>query len=306
MKLITGREFDSITKLESLFQIADRMVNPWQHNIDPYYIARGKVMAIVTSEPSTRTRLSFEIAMKKLGGEVCWMHLDDSSSSAKGETVEDSLKVVAELADLIILRHPNPDLIYWAKENISIPLINAGNGDQFHPTQALLDLYTIQKELGGVAGKHIVLCGDLTHSRTIHSLLYLLTLYPSVEITFVAPKGRDKLPNELNQHLKVPWILFDNLKDVLTHELPVDVIYMTRLQEERRAFWEMDKYPAIDGEILGLLPKHAIILHPLPRLQEIPVWVDKLPCAAYFRQVKYGMYLRMGLLCQIFAEGKDG
>jgi aspartate carbamoyltransferase catalytic subunit len=282
------------------------MQNPWQYKIDPYYVARGKVMAIVMDEPSTRTRLSFETAMKRLGGEVLWFYLDHTTSKAKGESVQDALKTISQFADVLVLRHSDPEVIYWARDNLDIHLINAGNGAEEHPTQALLDVYTVYNETKGLARKHFLFCGDLAYSRTIHSVLRLLALYPEIRVTCVTPKERSHLPIEMYATIIQKfrsWQILDNLKTALTSCAPADVLYMTRLQSERMK--EDSGYPMLTEETISLLPQHTIILHPLPRQNEMPAWVDRDTRAVSFKQVKYGMHLRMGLLYQIFGRKDD-
>lgn len=297
MKLVSASEYRSLEQLETFFHIVDTLRSPWIKGIDPYYVARGKVMVIVTNEPSTRTRLSFEVAMKRLGGEVCWLSLDNSSSVAKGESTQDSIKVASQLGDVLVIRHSDPEIIHWAKNNLNTHLINAGNGSEEHPTQALLDAYTIREKIK-TENMHILFCGDLTFSRTMHSLLYLLSLYPNTKFTFVANSDRNKIPAIVKDAN-----VFDNLEAALLESAPIDVLYMTRLQEERKTF--TGRYPGITERVMKLLPENSIIMHPLPRLTEIPTWVDSDKRAVYFDQVKNGLYVRMGLLYQIFGLERD-
>jgi aspartate carbamoyltransferase catalytic subunit len=260
----------------------------------------GQVMAALFYEPSTRTRLSFEAAMIRLGGQG--MGTDNArefSSAAKGETLEDSIRIVSGYADVIVLRHNEQGAAKRAAAVSSVPVINAGDGPGQHPTQALLDIYTIKDELNRVDGIRIAMVGDLANGRTVRSLTYLLSKFKDMKIWFVAPPAvamRDDLKAHLDEH-HVPWIETEDLESVLPE---VDVVYMTRIQKERfsdPAAYEVVKgVYRIDKSSLALMRKYAIVMHPLPRVDEIAQEVDDDPRAAYFRQARNGLHVRMALL----------
>jgi aspartate carbamoyltransferase catalytic subunit len=260
----------------------------------------GRVMAALFYEPSTRTRLSFEAAILRLGGQT--MGTDNArefSSAAKGETLEDTIRIVSGYADVIVLRHYEEGAAKRAASVSSVPVINAGDGPGQHPTQALLDLYTIRDELGRIDGLNIAMVGDLANGRTVRSLTYLLSKFRQIKIWFVAPPQvamRDDLKAHLDEH-HIPWVENEDLDAVLPE---VDVVYQTRIQKER--FTDPSQYEAlkgiyrIDNHALGLMRKYAIVMHPLPRVDEIAPEVDADPRAAYFRQARNGLHIRMALL----------
>ena len=263
------------------------------------------VMATLFYEPSTRTRLSFESAMLRLGGAVIGTEAARTFSSAiKGETLEDTVRMVSTYADLIVLRHDEAGAAARAASVASVPVVNAGDGPGEHPTQALLDLYTIERELGHVEGVRVAFCGDLRFGRTARSLALLLALYPGVRLAFVAPPviqvGGDILARL--EARGVECTLAEQLTDVLDD---VDVVYQTRVQKER--FTDPLEYELartairIDGAIMRQLPRTAIVMHPLPRVDEIAPEVDADPRAAYFRQAANGVAIRMALLEMLLA-----
>jgi len=261
---------------------------------------RGRIMATLFYEPSTRTRLSFESAMVRLGGSVIGTEAAKEFSSAiKGETIEDTTRMVMEYADVIVLRHDAAGGAARAAAVSTVPIINAGDGPAEHPTQALLDLFTIHSEIGRLDRLHVALCGDLRYGRTARSLALLLSQFSDVRLTFVAPQvvqmGADVLA--LLDVRKVPYALTDNLAAVAGE---VDVVYQTRIQRER--FEDPSDYHAargstrIDAALMRLLRENAIVMHPLPRVDEIAAEVDADPRAAYFRQARNGVAVRMALL----------
>lgn len=255
-------------------------------------------------EPSTRTRLSFGIAMKNLGGELDSENSAQFSSTIKGERLEDTVRVVEIYdTDVIALRHPSVGSSQAAAEAVKIPVINAGDGEGEHPTQALLDLYTIQKEIGSIDGSVVTIVGDLKHGRTTHSLAHLLSLF-DVKINLVSPSYL-QMPTELVDELRGKGTEvneFNKLDEVPGNDY--DVLYVTRVQTERIKDIEhqavaahlngFDKLYAIEPEFVSQI--RAVIMHPLPRVNELPPEIDKLPNAAYFRQVENGFNLRMALL----------
>jgi len=260
----------------------------------------GHVMAALFYEPSTRTRLSFEAAMLRLGGQT--MGTDNArefSSAAKGETLEDTIRIVSGYADIIVLRHNEEGAARRAAAVSSVPIINAGDGPGQHPTQALLDLYTIRDELNRIDGIRIAMVGDLANGRTVRSLTYLLSKYKDIKIWFVAPPVvamRSDLKAHLTEH-GIPWVETEDLEGVLPE---VDVVYQTRIQKER--FTDPEVYNSIKGRyridksVMSRLRKYAIVMHPLPRVDEIAPEVDSDPRAAYFRQARNGLHIRMALL----------
>ncbi|OLB94365.1 MAG: aspartate carbamoyltransferase [Chloroflexi bacterium] len=294
--VIESQQF-SRALLEDLIARADEIKREPQR-----FIGRmaGQVMAALFYEPSTRTRLSFEAAMLRLGGQT--MGTDNArefSSAAKGETLEDTIRIVSGYADVIVLRHSEEGAARRAAAVSGVPVINAGDGPGQHPTQALLDLYTIRDELGRIDGVRVALVGDLANGRTVRSLTYLLSKFKDVKVWFVAPPQvamRDDLKAHLDEH-HVPWVETADLDSVLPD---VDVVYMTRIQKER--FADPEVYNAlkgvyrIDGAALARMRKYAILMHPLPRVDEIAPEVDADPRAAYFRQARNGLHIRMALL----------
>jgi aspartate carbamoyltransferase catalytic subunit len=262
-------------------------------------------MAALFYEPSTRTRLSFEAAMLRLGGET--MGTDNArefSSAAKGETLEDTIRIVSGYADVIVMRHNEEGAARRAAAVSSVPIINAGDGPGQHPTQALLDLYTIKDELNRIDGIRVAMVGDLANGRTVRSLTYLLSKFKDIKVWFVAPPlvaMREDLKAHLDEH-RIPWVETQDLDSVLPE---VDVVYQTRIQKER--FADPDDYDSIKGiyrvdkRALSLMRKYAIVMHPLPRVDEIDPEVDDDPRAAYFRQARNGLQVRMALLDRLLS-----
>ncbi|XP_050072288.1 CAD protein [Anopheles maculipalpis] len=266
-------------------------------------LLRGKVMASIFYEASTRTSCSFAAAMQRLGGRV--VHVDETSSSAsKGESLEDSIQVIAGYADVVVLRHPLPGAVTRAAQHCRKPLINAGDGVGEHPTQALLDIFTIREEIGKVNGLTITMVGDLKHGRTVHSLARLLTMY-SVNLRYVCPPGLE-MPDHIREYVDKKGISqrqFDSLESAI---VDTDVLYMTRIQRER--FESEQEYEMCCGQliltpqIMTMAKRRMIVMHPLPRVFEISVEIDSDPRAAYFRQAEYGMYVRMALLAMVLGR----
>jgi aspartate carbamoyltransferase catalytic subunit len=291
--VISSEQFDR-PLLDSLFARASALANERDDRL-----AR-RIMASLFYEPSTRTRLSFEAAMLRLGGSVIGTEAAHAFSSAiKGETLEDTIRMVSTYADVIVLRHDQAGAAARAAAVATVPVVNAGDGPGEHPTQALLDLYTIQNELGHCDGVHVAFCGDLRFGRTARSLALLLALYPGVRFTFVAPDvvqvGGDILSRISARG--VPYALADQLAAVIAD---VDVVYQTRIQKERftvaAEFEAANQANRIDTETMRRLPANAIVMHPLPRVDEISPEVDADPRAAYFRQAANGVAIRMALL----------
>jgi aspartate carbamoyltransferase catalytic subunit len=299
--VISSQQF-SRTILEELFARSEEIKR------EPHrFMGRlnGRVMAALFYEPSTRTRLSFDAAMLRLGGQT--MGTDNArefSSSAKGETLEDTIRIVSGYADVIVLRHYEEGAAKRASLVSSVPIINAGDGPGQHPTQALLDLYTIRDELGRLDGVRVAMVGDLANGRTVRSLSYLLSKFKDIKLWFVAPPQvamRDDLKAHLDEH-SIPWVETEDLESVLPQ---VDVVYQTRIQKER--FTDPEVYNAlkgiyrIDKAAMALMRKYAILMHPLPRVDEISPEVDDDPRAAYFRQARNGLHIRMALLDRLLS-----
>jgi aspartate carbamoyltransferase catalytic subunit len=294
--VVESQQFSRLL-LEDLLARADEIKREPQH-----FSGRlnGRVMAALFYEPSTRTRLSFEAAMLRLGGRTIGTdNAREFSSAAKGETLEDTIRIVNGYADVIVLRHYEEGAAKRAAAISTIPVINAGDGPGQHPTQALLDLYTIRDELGKIDGIRVAMVGDLANGRTVRSLTYLLSKFRDIKIWFVAPPQvamRSDLKAHLDEH-HIPWIETEDLDSVLPE---VDVVYQTRIQKER--FTDPEAYNAvkgiyrIDNRSLELMRKYAIVMHPLPRVDEIAPEVDADPRAAYFRQARNGLHIRMALL----------
>ena len=259
----------------------------------------GKILAALFYEPSTRTRLSFETAMLRLGGQVITADGFQFSSLYKGETIEDTIIMVNQYADIIAMRHPEQGSADRAAAVSKVPFINAGDGPGQHPTQALLDLLTIERERGKIDGLRIAMVGDLKFGRTVHSLTFLLGLYNGVRFTYVSPKEL-VVPEKVTSFLKEKDIAYEETDD-FNAALACDVLYMTRIQQER--FTDRSEYERLkDSYVLRakqLKGKDVSVLHPLPRVGEIDPDVDALPNAAYFRQAKNGVPVRMALLAML-------
>ncbi|CAD6265746.1 unnamed protein product [Miscanthus lutarioriparius] len=299
--VIEAQQFDR-DALNEIFAVAREMeaVERGSHGA-PSRVLEGYLMATLFYEPSTRTRLSFEAAMRRLGGEVLTTeNAREFSSAAKGETLEDTIRTVEGYSDIIVLRHFESGAARRAADTANIPVINAGDGPGQHPTQALLDVYTIKREIGTLDGIKLGLVGDLANGRTVRSLAYLIAKYHNIKIYFVSPDVV-KMKDDIKDYLNSKGVEWEESSDLLEVASKCDVIYQTRIQKER--FGErIDLYEAargkyiVDKKVLHVLPKHAVIMHPLPRLDEITVEVDSDPRAAYFRQAKNGLYIRMALL----------
>ncbi|XP_076632293.1 carbamoyl-phosphate synthetase 2, aspartate transcarbamylase, and dihydroorotase rudimentary isoform X2 [Colletes latitarsis] len=283
--------------LKDLFHIAEFFRNAIRKERRLDHILRGKLMASIFYEVSTRTSCSFAAAMERLGGRVIYM--DKSTSSVKkGESLEDSVAVMAGYADIVVLRHPEPGAVSRAAQHCRKPMLNAGDGVGEHPTQALLDIFTIRDEIGTVNGLTITMVGDLKHGRTVHSLARLLTLY-NVELRYVSPPGLC-MPSHVVNYVSergIPQERFFSLKDALPD---TDVLYMTRIQKERftskKKYEQVCRHFEITPQFMSIAKRKMIVMHPLPRVFEINPEFDVDPRAAYFRQAENGVYVRMALL----------
>jgi len=263
-------------------------------------ILQARILATLFFEPSTRTRLSFEAAMQRLGGKVIGLTEAKVSSIEKGENLADTIRVVEHYADVIVLRHPFEGAARMAAEFATIPVINAGSGTEEHPTQALLDLYTIQREKGTIDGLTIALLGDLRYGRTIHSLAYALSLY-DVKIYLISPDLLRIRREVLDDVKNKVWVTERETINKVIQEL--DVLYVTRIQKER--FPDPADYAKVKGsyqitrEVLRDAKRNLIVMHPLPRVEEVSPEVDASPHAKYFDQARYGLWLRMALLALV-------
>ncbi len=267
---------------------------------------RGKKLATLFFEPSTRTRLSFEAAMYELGGNVIGFSEANSSSAAKGESVADTAKVISCYADIIAMRHPKEGAPLVAAMNASIPVINAGDGGHNHPTQTLADLLTIYRERGGFENLTVGFCGDLKFGRTVHSLISALSRYPGLKLYLISPEEL-KLPSYVKKEVlragSIPYVQTTDLEAVMPE---LDILYMTRVQRER--FFNEEDYLRLKDsyiltpEKLRNARQDLCIMHPLPRVNEISVAIDDNPRACYFKQVLYGKYMRMALILKLLKE----
>ncbi len=296
----------SVEEIDSLIEVANDII-AYPHKYSEK--CKGKKLATLFFEPSTRTRLSFEAAMYELGGNVIGFSEASSSSSTKGESVADTAKVISCYADIIAMRHPKEGSAYVAMKNADIPVINAGDGGHSHPTQTLADLLTIYREKGTFENLTVGLCGDLKFGRTVHSLINALSRYNGIKFVLISPEEL-KLPsyvkNDVLKKNNVPYIQTADLEEVLP---TLDVLYMTRVQRER-FFNEEDYLRLKDSYVLDVkkLSKgkdSLCVMHPLPRVNEISVAVDKDPRACYFKQVLNGKYMRMALILKLLEDAKN-
>ena len=297
----------SVAELDELLKIACHISEHPEEYADA---CRGKKLATLFFEPSTRTRLSFEAAMMELGGNVLGFSEASSSSASKGESIADTAKMISCYADIMAMRHPKEGAPYVAAKSASIPVINAGDGGHCHPTQTLADLLTIYRELGRLEDLTVGFCGDLKYGRTVHSLLSALGRYHNINVVLIAPEEL-----QLPKYVKYEALEKNGMQYAETTSLDeampqLDVLYMTRIQRER--FDSFDEYERLkDSYILTeekmMLAKPTMrVLHPLPRVNEISVKVDEDPRAAYFRQALNGKYMRMALILKLLKEAEEG
>ena len=295
----------SVDETEDLLNLASRIAK------DPEkfsYCCDGKKLATLFYEPSTRTRLSFEAAMINLGGSVLGFSSADSSSASKGESVSDTIRVISCYADICAMRHPKEGAPMVAAEKSGIPVINAGDGGHQHPTQTLTDLMTIRELRGSLDNFTIGLCGDLKFGRTVHSLIRSLIRYKNVKFILISPKELrvpDYIREDVLIHNNVEFEEVERLEDVIPQ---LDILYMTRVQKER--FFSEDEYLRmkdfyiLNKEKMAAAKDNMYVLHPLPRVNEISVEIDDDPRAAYFKQVQFGVYVRMALILTLLGLDK--
>ena len=287
----------SVEETDKLLNLA----NDIEKNPEKYaHACAGKKLATCFYEPSTRTRLSFEAAMLNLGGSVLGFSSADSSSAAKGESVSDTIRVISCYADICAMRHPKEGAPLVASEKSAIPVINAGDGGHQHPTQTLTDLLTIHSLKGHLDNLTIGLCGDLKFGRTVHSLIHALIRYPNVKFVLISPEEL-RVPSYIREDVlaqnNVPFKEVVRLEDALPE---LDILYMTRVQKERffneEDYIRMKDFYILDKAKMELAPEDMLVLHPLPRVNEISTEVDDDPRAVYFKQAQYGVYVRMALI----------
>ena len=293
-------------ELEEIFDLADEIIaNPprFAHACD------GKLLATLFYEPSTRTRFSFEAAMLRLGGQVIGFSEPNSSSVAKGESIADTIRTIACYADIAVMRHPKEGAPRVAANSTDMPVINAGDAGHQHPTQTLTDLLTIRRRKGGFENLTVGLCGDLKFGRTVHSLIKALSRYAGVKFVLISPEEL-RVPDYVRRGVleanNIPFREVKKMQEVLPE---LDVLYMTRVQRER--FFNEDDYIRLkdryilDAEKMQLANENMMVLHPLPRVNEIAVEVDSDPRALYFEQAKNGMFVRMALIMKLLGIGVE-
>ena len=297
--LIDPRDF-SVEELESIFSLAEEIIRDQESFRN---VCKGKILATLFYEPSTRTRFSFEAAMLRLGGQVIGFSEPGSSSVMKGESIPDTIRTVGSYVDIIAMRHPKEGAPKYASYYSPVPIINAGDGGHQHPTQTLTDLLTIKETKGQFSNLTIGLCGDLKFGRTVHSLIKAMSRYENIKFVLISPNELqipEYIKTEILKKKNIPFIEVERLEEVIGE---LDILYMTRVQKER-FFNEADYIRLkdsyiLDKEKLKLARKDLSILHPLPRVNEISYEVDDDPRACYFRQVKYGMFVRMALITKL-------
>ena len=293
----------SVDELDSLLTLAEQIYDRPEEYKDACH---RKKLATCFYEPSTRTRLSFESAMLNLGGQVLGFSSADSSSAAKGESVSDTIRVISSYADICAMRHPKEGAPFVASLHSRIPVINAGDGGHNHPTQTLTDLMTIRKLKGTFSGLTIGLCGDLKFGRTVHSLVEAMVRYPDVHFIMISPdelRIPDYLRRDILDHNLIDYREVAVLEDVMPK---LDILYMTRVQRER--FFNEEDYIRLkdsfilDQKKMELARDDMLVLHPLPRVNEIATEVDNDPRAVYFKQAEFGVYVRMALIMTLLRE----
>lgn len=287
-------------ELDEIFSLAKEIIkSPEKYS----KICDGKILATLFYEPSTRTRFSFEAAMMRLGGKILGFSDSNSSSASKGETLADTIKMVSIYTDIIAMRHPKEGAARVASLYSSVPVINAGDGGHQHPTQTLADLLTIDSLKKGLEGHTIGLCGDLKYGRTVHSLIKAMTRYKGTKFILISPKEL-RVPSYIKEEfIKKNNIEFKEVETLDEVIKEVDILYMTRIQKERffneAEYLRLKDSYILDSEKMKIAKKDMIVMHPLPRLNEISMEVDTDSRAAYFKEAEYGMYVRMALMCKL-------
>ncbi len=301
--IISVKQFNR-TDLEYVFGVAHEM-RGMVERVGTFDLLKGKILANLFYEPSTRTSSSFTASMERLGGSVIPINEVKYSSVSKGESLPDTIRTLECYADVIVLRHPETGSAAIAAKAARKPIINAGDGTGEHPTQALLDTFTIMEEIGRLDNLNVTMLGDLKYGRTVHSLSRLLSTFTNIKLNYVSPDIL-KMPKEVMDEVGekgIPQKEFNKLEDVLPE---TDVLYVTRVQKERfedPADYEKVKNSfVVDTEIMKAAKKEMIVMHPLPRVTEISMDFDDDPRAAYFRQMEYGLYVRMALLAMVLGK----
>ena len=299
MNIISANQFKKI-EIEKILARASTMEEDCKKK-KVKQILKDKIIACIFFEPSTRTRLSFEVAALKLGAKIVSAeNATENSSTHKGETIEDTTKILCSYVDLVVIRHPKAFTLDKAAKVATVPLINAGDGTNQHPTQGFLDLYTIKKEHGRLTNLNIGFGGDLLNSRTLKSLVPFLRQYNRNKFYFISPKELE-LPREYIKELKDDGVVFEELRSLEEKLSLLDVLYMTRVQKERfsnaKVYNKVKDLFILKKEYLKNMKKDAIIMHPLPKVNEIDLEIDADSRAVYFRQAQNGLYVRMALLC---------
>lgn len=297
--LIDSQDF-TVEELDQIFELAEEIIEKPE---DFIHVCDGKVLGTLFYEPSTRTRFSFEAAMLRLGGSIVGFSDPGSSSVTKGENLPDTIRTVAAYTDIITMRHPKEGAPRYSSQYCDVPLINAGDGGHQHPTQTLTDLLTIKVAKGKISNLTIGLCGDLKFGRTVHSLIKAMSRYKDIKFILISPQELqtpEYIKTEILDKNTIDYIEVEKLEDVINH---LDILYMTRVQKER-FFNEADYIRLkdsyiLDNDKLKSAKKDLVILHPLPRVNEISMEVDNDPRAWYFRQAKYGMFVRMALISKL-------
>ncbi len=300
--ILSVKQFDR-RDLETIFGVAHEM-EEMVRRVGSFDLLKGKILASLFYEPSTRTSSSFTSAMERLGGSVIPINEVRYSSVSKGESLPDTVRTLEAYADVIVLRHPETGSAALAAKYARKPIINAGDGIGEHPTQALLDLFTIREELGHIDGLTVTMLGDLKYGRTVHSLARLLTLY-DIRLNYVSPEIL-RMPDEVMAEVTEKGIAQAEHRELDAVLAETDVLYVTRVQKERFAseaeYDEVKGAYVIDAETMARAQERMILMHPLPRVTEIAMEVDDDPRAAYFRQMEYGLYIRMALLAMVLGK----
>ena len=296
--LIAPSDF-SLEEIEDLLALSVRIIKSPARYAE---VCKGKILASLFYEPSTRTKFSFDAAMLRLGGSTLGFSDPSTSSAAKGETIADSARTVGMYADLIVVRHPKEGTAKLMSRYAGCPVINAGDGGHHHPTQTLTDLLTIRHYKGAFDGLTVGVCGDLKFGRTIHSLTTCLARYQNVRFLFISPEELT-MPAFVKEELLEKGVAFTETTDLEGAISQLDVLYMSRVQRERfiseEEYLRLKDYFILTADKMRLAKKDMIVMHPLPRINEIATEVDTDPRAAYFEQVKYGMYIRMALIMRL-------
>lgn len=300
--ILSVKQFDRV-QIETIFGVA-REMEAMVRRVGSFDLLKGKILANLFYEPSTRTSSSFTSAMERLGGSVIPINEVRYSSVSKGESLPDTVRTLEAYADVIVLRHPETGAAALAAKYARKPVINAGDGIGEHPTQALLDLFTIREELGAIDGLTVTMLGDLKYGRTVHSLSRLLTLY-NVRLNYVSPEIL-RMPQEVMAEVAARGISQAEYRELDPVLAETDVLYVTRVQKERFAseaeYEQVKGAYVIDPQTMARAKEQMILMHPLPRVTEIAMEVDDDPRAAYFRQMEYGLYIRMALLAMVLGK----